>query len=446
MDKRILKRIRDLFAMMGSSTPEGKQAEERLRALLLKHGKTWNDLPELLQQGQGQGQGSSASPSPSHDPRDDVPVSAGPDINALDVIHRLLEVYIEMKPHEYVTAALWALHTFVFDRFSHSPRLLLTSPLPGVGKSALLDVLNTLVPRPHLTDSITAAGIYYQVHTFQSTMLIDEADNLDLAAKGALIAVLNSGHRRGRRITRYKASWRTWAPMAIAGITTPMKPSTLQRCIILNMARKTRDMRRYDENDLQELHKAYSMGRAWAQDVMINTDPTLPEIWRNRAADNWRPLIAIADTFGPVWGDRAREASIEYAKSHPEENMVVLLLRDIRKVFYQKHSTLDYFPSSYLVGLLRLFEGSPWSEWCGVQDNQIPHELSQGELAKLLRPFKIKPRTVWWPNRQGTSVKGYYRTDFEGAWRSYCDDTPTQQHSGPTNVRHLHDARKGGRS
>jgi hypothetical protein len=160
------------------------------------------------------------------------------------------------------------------------------------------------------------------------------------------------------------------------------------------MAPATRELRRYDENDLHELHKAYSMGRDWAQDVMLNTDPTLPEIWRNRAADNWRVLIAIADTFGPVWGDRAREASIEYAKSHPEENMVVLLLRDIRKVFYQKVAVLDYFPSSLLVGSLHLFEGAPWCEWYGVHDNQIPHELSQGELAKLLRPFRIQPKTV----------------------------------------------------
>jgi hypothetical protein len=123
---------------------------------------------------------------------------------------------------------------------------------------------------------------------------------------------------------------------------------------------------------------------------------------------------------------------------------VVLLLRDIRKVFYQKVAVLDYFPSSLLVGSLHLFEGAPWCEWYGVHDNQIPHELSQGELAKLLRPFRIQPKTVWWPNRQGRSVRGYYRADFEDAWRSYCDEanTPTQQ---PTNVRHLHSAR-GGRS
>jgi hypothetical protein len=91
----------------------------------------------------------------------------------------------------------------------------LTSPLPGCGKTVLLDVLSNLVPRRHLTDNITAAGIYYQVHTYQSTMLVDEADNLELAAKSALIAVLNSGHRRRRQITRFKKSYRTWAPMAI---------------------------------------------------------------------------------------------------------------------------------------------------------------------------------------------------------------------------------------
>jgi Protein of unknown function (DUF3631) len=426
VDKKTLKRIRDLHALMGSSNAEERErAREKLEALLRKHGKTWNDLPELLQQEQG-------SAGPSHDPRDDVPASAGSGVKALDVVHHLLQAYVEMKPHEYI------------DRFTHSPRLALLSPVRGCGKTVLLDVLSNLVPRPHKTDNITAAGIYYQVHTSQSTMLVDEADNLEFAARGALIATLNSGYRKGRRITRFKFSYRTWAPMAIAGINTLPMP-TMSRCIVINMARATRELRRYNEDDLQELHIAYSMARSWAQGVTLNSDPKLPEVLRNRPADNWRSLISIADTFGPAWGDKAREAAIEFSKGYHDEDIGVLLLRDIRKVFFEKFpAILTSFPSAYLVACLNTFEGAPWSEWCGVHGNQTPRRLSQGELAKLLRPFRIRPKTVWWPDRQGTSMRGYYRADFEDAWRSYCDEanTPTQQ---PTNVRHLHSAR-GGRS
>jgi Protein of unknown function (DUF3631) len=412
MDKKTLKRVRDLHArVMGGSTPQEREAAwKKLDDFLRKHGKTSNDLSELLQQEQG-------SAGPSHDPRDDVPASAGPDINVLDVVHHLLQDYVDMKPHEYIAVALWALHTLVFDRFTYTPRLALLSPVRGCGKSVLLNVLNNLVPRPHKTDNITAAGIYYQVDTYQSTMLVDEADNLEFAARSALIAVLNSGYQKGGRFTRFKTSYRTWAPMAIAGINTLSMPAmrpTMSRCIVINMARARRELRRYNEGDLQDLHIAYSMGRSWAEGVTLNSDPKLPDVLRYRPADNWRPLISIADTFGPAWGDKAREAAIEFSKDYSDEDILELLLRDVRKVFYEQFPTvLTYFPSSLLVASLNTVEGAPWSEWCGVHGNQTPRRLSQGELAKLLKRFPIRPRTVWWPDRQGTSMKGYYREDFE---------------------------------
>jgi hypothetical protein len=57
--------------------------------------------------------------------------------------------------------------------------------------------------RPLKSDSITAASIYHAVDREHPTLLIDEADNLGLAFNGPLRAVLNSGHRRGGKVTRY---------------------------------------------------------------------------------------------------------------------------------------------------------------------------------------------------------------------------------------------------
>jgi Protein of unknown function (DUF3631) len=345
-----------------------------------------------------------------------------------------------MKPHEYVAVALWALHTLVFEQFGVTPRLALVSPVRGCGKTVLLDVLQCLVPRPHKTDHASAAGIYFLAHA-RDTLLIDEADNLGLADNQALRAVLNSGHRKGGRVTRFQKRYSTFTPMAIAAIGSLPLP-TMHRSVVIPMTRATRKLRRYDESDLQDLHIAYSMSRDWARSVRLNPDPELPEVLRNRPADNWRPLISIADTFGPAWGDRAREAAIEFSKGYHDEDMPVLLLQDIRKVFEKFPTTLTYFPSSLLVASLHAFEDAPWSEWSGVQGNQSPRKLSQGELAKLLRPFRIRPKSIWWPDRAtGTSKKGYYRSDFEHAWRSFCDEAGTT--AQPTNVRHLHSARGG---
>jgi hypothetical protein len=45
----------------------------------------------------------------------------------------------------------------------------------------------------------------------------------------------------------------------------------------------------------------------WARQCRLNLDPPMPEELRNRAADNWRPLLSIADACSPAWGKSARE-------------------------------------------------------------------------------------------------------------------------------------------
>ena len=76
--------------------------------------------------------------------------------------------------------------------------------------------------RPLKSDSITAASIYHAVDREHPTLLIDEADNLGLAFNGPLRAVLNSGHRRGGKVTRYHGGharpFSTFSPVAVAAI------------------------------------------------------------------------------------------------------------------------------------------------------------------------------------------------------------------------------------
>jgi hypothetical protein len=93
--------------------------------------------------------------------------------------------------------ALWVIHTHVYDRYMVTPRLLLTSPVRNCGKTTLLDVIGRLAARPQKSDSITAAVIYHTISEMSSTLLIDEADNLEVGVKAALRAVLNASYRKG---------------------------------------------------------------------------------------------------------------------------------------------------------------------------------------------------------------------------------------------------------
>jgi hypothetical protein len=108
----------------------------------------------------------------------------------------------------------------------------------------------------------------------------------------------------------------------------------------------------------------------------------------------------------------------------------VILLADIRTIF--NRTTADRMASADLITALLDIEESGWSEYRGMRDDQQPKKLSQGEMARLLQPFGIRPRSVW-PLRRASknskSRKGYYRWQFEDAWKRYCDEpagTPAQ--------------------
>ena len=66
---------------------------------------------------------------------------------------------------------------------------------------------------------------------------------------------------------------------------------------------------------------------------------------------------------------------------------------------------------------------------------RLPRPLTPPELATLLRPFGIKPRTVWPARRQSgdKSSRGYLRADFEGSWAAYCD----RRHASTGKRNHL---------
>jgi hypothetical protein len=161
----------------------------------------------------------------------------------------------------------------------------------------------------------------------------------------------------------------------------------------------------------------------------------MPAPLRDRQADNWRPLIAIADAFGADWAMRAREAALSWTGQHHEEDAAVVPLGDIRDIFDRLR--LERLPSQTVVDHLTTADDALWSEWRGMNGNQQPRKLSQGELARLLEPFQIRPRTirVFAAASGRPTVKGYYRAQFEAAWRSYCknDGTPSQ----PKKIRHL---------
>jgi hypothetical protein len=129
---------------------------------------------------------------------------------------------------------------------------------------------------------------------------------------------------------------------------------------------------------------------------------------------------------------------VAFAQAHHDEDVGVTLLSDIRDIF--NRTGADRMASEDLITALLDVEESGWDQYRGANDNQAARKLTQGEMARLLRPFGIRPKSIWprAKRRRGvTSRKGYFRPQFESAWRRYCSPAGTPAQS--SNVRYLGD-------
>lgn len=342
-------------------------------------------------------------------------------VSGVDLLNDLSEAigrYLVMTGHAANVTALWVVHTYLIDYFGISPRLAITSPEKGCGKTTLLDVLARLVMRPLSTTNVTPAAIFRIVDLKCPALLIDEADTF-LADDNQLRGILNSGHRKGGEVIRTVGedfeprAFKTYAACAIAIIGK--LPGTLaDRSIPINLRRRRSDERveefRFDRTtSLDQLARKVAR---WAKDNakgLRGADPDMPIGVFNRMADNWRPLLAIADAVGGEWPARARAAAQSFlATADDDQSARVILLSDIRDVLALRGN--DRIASADLVSALIGLEERPWAEW------KSGKAISANGLARLLAPFGIQPSTI----RIGDETpKGYMVSQFEDAFARY---------------------------
>jgi hypothetical protein len=417
---KICRRIRAMFAVLADPNENRvKLAREKLIKLLAEHGLNWSEIPACIAAADEDDRVSQARRRPPSQPHGPPGSTADP----LEIVLHLLERYIAITPEERMAVALWILHTHVFDRFDVTPRLALLSPVRGCGKTTLLILLELLTADSYRSDDVTAASIYYLLDRRPHTLLIDEGDNLGLLNNRTLRSTFNSGHRRGTGASRYvggrSRKLSTFAPLAVAAIGDLPLP-LLHRSVIINMQRSPIPVVRLDDRDPVFAATCAEIGK-WAAACKLNPEPDMLPQLRGRAADNCRVLFSIADNLG--YGEAARAAAVALFANRPDEDIGVLLLIDIRRIFLAWE--VDRIATAALVKALLMLDDALWADWRGPNDDRPPRKFNQYDLSRQLRPFNIRPRTVRFSD--GTS-RGYMRAWFESSWASYCPpaDTPTQ--------------------
>jgi uncharacterized protein DUF3631/bifunctional DNA primase/polymerase-like protein/primase-like protein len=329
--------------------------------------------------------------------------------------------YAAMPPTTVVAAALYVMFTYCSDAFCVCPLLAVKSATKRCGKTTLITVLARLVRRALLTSNITPAALFRIIEKDSPTVLVDEADTF-FALSDEVRRLINAGHTRSTANLTLTVgddheprTFSTWAPKILALIGNP--PDTVEdRSVSLVMKRRTRKEKvqrlRLDRLDEEMAPLRRKLAR-WALDhleALRGLDPDVPEALHDRAADNWRPLLAIAELCGGDCPGLAREAAVSLAGSveEAEESHKVRLLSDIRDHFERMRT--DRAATEDLLKALNALDEAPWLTWSRGKP------LCARGLARLLKPFGISSGTI----RIGEeTAKGYKLVQFEGEFERY---------------------------
>ena len=190
----------------------------------------------------------------------------------LSDISSAIRSHVVMSAECADAAALWVLHTYLLDVSGISPRLAITSPEKGCGKTTALDVLGRLAFRPLSASNITPASVFRIIEKSKPCLLIDEADTF-LKENDQLKGILNSGHRRSGSVIRCEGDdnepvqFSTYAATAIAMIGR--LPATLEdRSIAIELRRRRSDeeIEEFDFDKTPHLDQLARKATRWAED------------------------------------------------------------------------------------------------------------------------------------------------------------------------------------
>ena len=335
----------------------------------------------------------------------------------LSAIVTAINEYLVLPDGAAEAMALWIMHTYCHDAAWISPLLVFSSPTKQCGKTTCLTLLSSIADKPLTASNCTAPVLFRGIEEYGPTLFLDEADTF-LKDNEEMRGVINSGHNRSSaQVLRLVGDsydvkpFSTWCPKAIAAIGK-LPPTLMDRSIVIVMQRKKKidKVKRLRGDKLHEFESLRRQCVRWALDnleAIKATDPDVPEYLGDRAQDNWRTLLAIADVAG--WTD-VTVAAIEKLtpKKAEDDDTGVELLADIRKIFGDRICV----SSAEIVGALNEMEERLWPGFYRGKG------ISPQGVAKILGRYGIKPKLHDVLGKK----RGYERKQFLDVWVRYLPD------------------------
>ena len=285
--------------------------------------------------------------------------------------------------------------------------------------------------RDHLGQTLSA-------NSASCSIVLDEVDLLEPAARRALLLLWNLGHLKGAKHSLmaggHKKPTNLFAPMFAAGLGRILGPAQLSRTFVLRMRpydEKTKPELDWwapgDEGDTAKSRKEtidtfYRYLRYWAETRKFALQPRVPAGIIRRSADNFRSLLSVADVCGGNWPRRAREALVTLVKETIDDQPKAIILRHGLLIFQRLEADVlevKLFNSE----LRKLSEPEfDWNRYCSPTGvNRGEHPITISEQGRLLAP-KVKSHPTWPPGRSprkpGDCKRLLHRSEFEAAGKT----------------------------
>ena len=359
----------------------------------------------------------------------------------LDRVHGYLRRFIAYpSSHAAIAHVLWIAHTHAMGAWESTPRLAALSPEPGSGKTRVLELTETLVPRAVEAVNVTPAYLFRKVgdEAGPPTILFDEIDTVfgpKAKDNEEIRGLLNAGHRRGAVAGRCVVRGKTieteeipaYCAVAVAGLGD-LPDTILTRSVIIRMRRRApaervEPYRRRDHAPIG--HELRDLLSEWAHDAepaLARARPNMPEGVVDRDADVWEPLIAIADAAGGGWPKLGRVTAVTLvtASKAGTPSLGVRLLSDLRDIFAND----DQLPTSVILERLCALDDAPWGDLKGKP-------LDPRGLAQRLKKYEVARTTI----RYGSgTAKGYSRADLHDSWQRYLSPLGSPPEGSVTSV------------
>ena len=349
----------------------------------------------------------------------------------LDEVAAWLRRYVVLPDTAADAIALWCCWTYVVERSTVAPLLVLTSPTKRCGKTTLLRLIGAVCPRVLPASHISPAALFRVIEEQRPTLLIDEADTF-AKDNEELRGVLNAGHTRDLAYVvrcvgddHEPRTFSTWGAKVLACIGR--LPGTVEdRAIVIGLERRKRG-----ESVERVTPRALAAGRElgrklmrWAVDFgnlfESGESEAVPALLDDRAADNWRPLMKLAELAGGEWTRRAANAAVYLSANRDtaDEELSTLLLRDVRTVF--ESDGRDEIPSTELAAALAALSDSPWATISRGRP------ITTTKLGRLLSGFGIRPTHT-------RAANVYAKDAFLEAWQRYLPSPPDSTFQPFTN-------------